>query len=292
MVVLFQTKNIYSMEDIFNTYDIVTKRDDIWKLHSNSSKQSFCEGIFYGNGFQLMCVPDKTEIPCNVESEKIDMKNYQGKNLKITLRNIGEACDGCTLNDVKNPSGTLVITQHVGNDILTDFLELKPDINSKVLNKEKGIDAISFTLSVKRICKKVQIIISSTVCKAKDKSKGLVILPNTTLPAPNSKEISITELKCVENALVKVKPFFKCFSNGSYEVTGSCQCKPNYELADDSKCQPCASTSYKFEAGNEKCTKCMNGSMFIAKDNKCICKTNYARDTADLKKVNAICYSK
>ena len=293
-LLLVQVKNIYSTnEEIFETFPIKLDPNSIWKKVVTSSSKKFCGGIFYSDGFQSMCIPELiTDTTCDIESKRIDMKNYKGKNLKVTISSIGDACSSCIEANTKNPSLKLLIFQHVGgNTHYNDNLELKSDSNSIVLKKQEGMDAITITLSISRICKELVISISSTVCQPVEKVKDLVNMPTVSLPAPDSTEISITDLNCTQNALVNIKPQFKCFSDGTYEVVGSCQCKPNYELASDSKtCKQCDSSSYKFDAGNQKCTRCMAHSTFVK--NKCSCESGYARAIDDFEKISAVCYGK
>ena len=288
-VLLLQVENICSTnnnEVIFRKYPINTGGpNSIWnKVVKTASKD--CGGIHYSDGFQIMCLPElRTDSPCDIESKRIDMKDHKGNNLKITIKTLGDSCADCT----GNPNLKLLVYQHVGKDThYNDNLVLESNTGSIVLEKKEGLDAITITLSIARICKEMEISISSTGCIPKGKFKDLIILPSVTMPAPSEKI-----LNCSENALVKIKPQFKCFSNGTYEVVGSCQCKENYELGDNpTTCQPCDSTSYKFNAGNEKCTRCMTGSTFNKEIKKCSCKPGYARFLDDLKEINAKCYGK
>ena len=277
------------MEETFHTYRITLSEDSIWKQIGNKTKA--CDGgFYYKNDLQLMCVHNEPNQPCAIESKKISMTDFQGKNLKITLVNSGKACDPCETSI--EPIGQLQVTQHSGQETFSNPLEIKSNVSAKVYTIIKNMDAITFTFSISRICRGELVLnISSTVCRPNDTTKDLIILPKTNLPAPGAGEFIKTNISCIENTVVKEQPQFQCSSDGSYKVTGSCQCAPNYELIGGS-CNPCAESSYKLDAGNEMCTPCAKGSIFESNINKCVCTTGYSRAMDDLGEVNAECYSK
>ena len=135
----------------------------------------------------------------------------------LSVRTIGNELG---VNKALNLPGISVPSDYKGEFYLS---------NDLIVSDATGKSEIELKLFTRNYCGEL-LDVSLFYYKCPNATNELVIFPYIAAPSKNDSPIMIWG-NCSKNAIspVATTPFMKCYFNGSFSVSGACQCKEGYE---------------------------------------------------------------
>ena len=127
------------------------------------------------------------------------------------------------------PGVNEVLNNLPGISIPTDNKEYDYFSNDLIVSDATGKSKIELKFFAHNYCGEL-LDVSVFYYKCPNATNELVIFPYTAAPSKNDSPIMIWG-NCSENAISSnaTTPFMQCYYNGSFSVSGACQCKEGYE---------------------------------------------------------------